>query len=237
LAPEDTTQIGPIAYSLSDANNQLHRGGMDPGGTFTLDDQSIAERAGAEYLPEAGAIDLNDPREAALQRAMYKIAKRYAKRLLEYDDACDLVQDVVEDMIYTRQENPKYLAEYLDEPSAIGPYLRVAVRNAYKNLLRAEKRRRARDREYYRDLEATRPRWNDPSQDEINRERLAIIRDGLTYLSARVRQAFIRTQLDGLTYRQAADEAGVQPGTIHAQVSRAFRFLRDWAAKHEERRS
>jgi RNA polymerase sigma factor (sigma-70 family) len=210
---------------------------MDSGGTFTLDDRLIVERTGAEYLPEHGAIDLNDPREAALQRAMYDLAMRYAKRLLDYDDACDLVQNVVVDMIYTRQEDPKYLAEYLDEPSAIGPYLRVAVRNAYKNLIRAEKRRRARDRKYCMELEALRPRWNDPSQHEIDSKRLAIIHEGLTYLSTRVRRAFTRTQIDGLTYQEAADEAGVQPGTIHAQVSRAFRFLRDWAAKQEESRS
>lgn len=69
-----------------------------------------------------------------------------------------------------------------------------------------------------------------PLQDEVlaARERLERVRLGLEQLSPRTREIFLMHRLDGLKYREIAEELGVTVSAVEKHVAKAALFLAGW---------
>jgi RNA polymerase sigma-70 factor (ECF subfamily) len=69
-----------------------------------------------------------------------------------------------------------------------------------------------------------------PLQDEIliAREQLDRLRGGMDTLSPRTRQIFLMYRLDGLKYREIAEQLGISQSAVEKHISRAMAHLTDW---------
>jgi RNA polymerase sigma factor (sigma-70 family) len=69
-----------------------------------------------------------------------------------------------------------------------------------------------------------------PLQDEVlaARERLERVRSGLNQLSPRTREVFLMHRLDGMKYREIAEELGVTVSAVEKHVAKAALFLANW---------
>ena len=73
---------------------------------------------------------------------------------------------------------------------------------------------------------------DDPLQDEvlIARERLARVREGLACLPEKTRTIFLRHRLDGLKYREIAQEHGITVSAVEKHIAKAMFFIARWTA-------
>ncbi|OCC23367.1 RNA polymerase subunit sigma-24 [Croceicoccus estronivorus] len=70
-----------------------------------------------------------------------------------------------------------------------------------------------------------------PLQDEVAqvRERLERVSKGLDKLSPRTREIFLMHRIDGMKYREIAEEAGITVSAVEKHIAKAVLFLADWA--------
>jgi RNA polymerase sigma-70 factor (ECF subfamily) len=70
-----------------------------------------------------------------------------------------------------------------------------------------------------------------PLQDEalLIRERLARVREALSRLPERTRDAFLMHRVSGMSYAQIAAHFGVSVSAIEKHIAKATLFLADWA--------
>jgi RNA polymerase sigma-70 factor (ECF subfamily) len=136
---------------------------------------------------------------AAFVRRSQPEVWRVCRHLVGPAAADDVTQDV-----YLRALPA--LADFRAESSARTWLLAIARRAAADAIRREQRRRRLR-------LDRSRP-TPDPAD-------LHAVADLLGGLGAGRREAFVLTQLLGLTYAEAADVAGVPVGTIRSRVARA----------------
>lgn len=71
-----------------------------------------------------------------------------------------------------------------------------------------------------------------PLQDEVNlaRIRLGRVRDGLDRLPSRTRQIFLMHRVEGLKYREIAQQLGISQSAVEKQIAKAALFLSEWTA-------
>lgn len=132
------------------------------------------------------------------------------KRLGSACDAADLTQDTFVRVIKARN------ALEIREPR---PYLsRVA-----KGLLIDLFRRRSLEQSYLEVL-ACAPEWEQPSLEEqaIMLQALLDIDRMLDGLGAKVKQVFILSQFEGLTYPVIAERLGISPRTVNNHMAKAM---------------
>ncbi|MGH6781447.1 MAG: sigma-70 family RNA polymerase sigma factor, partial [Sphingomonadaceae bacterium] len=60
------------------------------------------------------------------------------------------------------------------------------------------------------------------------RQRLERVRLGLAELSPRTRQIFLMHRIDGLKYREIADELGITMSAVEKHIAKAALFLAEW---------
>ena len=68
----------------------------------------------------------------------------------------------------------------------------------------------------------------------IAAERKQRLREGIARLHEDPREALILTQLEGVSYEDAAERLGVSPGTVKSRVNRAKVNLKEWMAESGE---
>ena len=71
---------------------------------------------------------------------------------------------------------------------------------------------------------------NSPLQDEVlaARIRLERVREGLSRLTPRTREVFLMHRLDGMKYREIADQLGISQSAVEKHIARAALFLTEW---------
>lgn len=71
---------------------------------------------------------------------------------------------------------------------------------------------------------------NTPLQDEvlIARERLDRLKAGIALLSPRTREIFLKHRLDGLKYREIAQELEISQSAVEKHMARAMSHLIEW---------
>ena len=70
-----------------------------------------------------------------------------------------------------------------------------------------------------------------PLQDEVAeaRERFERVKAGLGKLSPRTREIFLMHRIDGMKYREIAEETGITVSAVEKHIAKAVLFLADWA--------
>jgi RNA polymerase sigma-70 factor (ECF subfamily) len=74
-------------------------------------------------------------------------------------------------------------------------------------------------------------RESSPLQDEVlaARVRLDRVREGLSRLTPRTREVFLMHRLDGMKYREIAEQLGISQSAVEKHIARAALFLTEWA--------
>lgn len=72
-----------------------------------------------------------------------------------------------------------------------------------------------------------------PLQDEVleARERLIRLKAGLQRLTPRTREVFLLHRLEGLKYREIAEQLGITVSAVEKHVAKAALFLTGWTEK------
>lgn len=107
---------------------------------------------------------------------------------------------------------------------AVGPYLRRAVRNRSLNYLRDRKRIPVDDGEIPETIADQNFADDDLTQDEL-RDR---IHTAIDALPARCRLVFVMSKLEEMSHKEIAEALDISPKTVENQMTRAYRFLREW---------
>jgi RNA polymerase sigma-70 factor (ECF subfamily) len=154
------------------------------------------------------ALAARDGDRVALDRFVegsYEQVRRLCARLVDEPGADDLAQDVFLRAV-------RSLPAFRGEASA-RTWLLAIARNTCMDELRTRTRRRRRDASLRAAVAVPVP-VAEASQ-EIG------VHDALARLRPERREAFVLTQMLGLSYRDAAAVCGCPPGTIRSRVSRA----------------
>ena len=161
---------------------------------------------------KSGALD-------ALFRRHYAPLCRVSVRLVRDEAAAeDIVQDFFASLWTKRERLPA-------EAPAVGPYLRTAVRNRSLNYLRDQKRIPTTDTELP-DMAADRAL--EPGVALEKEEQLRRINQAIDRLPERCRLVFVMSKLEHMSQREIADALDISIKTVENQMTRAYKFLRDY---------
>jgi RNA polymerase sigma-70 factor (ECF subfamily) len=141
-----------------------------------------------------------------LIEATYDQVWRLCAKLVDEQCADDLAQDA---FVRAVRALPKFRGE-----STARTWLLAIARNACMDELRARTRQRRRDDVIARDV-LVHPWTTDDVGQEIG------VSDVLARLAPERREAFVLTQLLGLSYREAAEVCVCPEGTVRSRVARA----------------
>ena len=163
---------------------------------------------------EAAALD-------ELFRRHYVTLCRVAVRLVQDAAAAeDIVQEFFAAMWTKRQRLPQ------DIPS-VGPYLRTSVRNRSLNYLRDRKRIPDGDGDMP-DLAADAS--HQPGAVLENKELQQGVNDAIDRLPERCRLVFVMSKLEEMSHKEIAEGLDISVKTVENQMTRAYKFLRDYLA-------
>jgi len=132
-------------------------------------------------------------------------------------------EDIVQELFVSLWEKR---AGQREDVGAIGPYLRRAVRNRSLNYLRDSKRIPVDDGEVPETIPAAARADDALSQEEL-RYRL---HGAIDRLPERCRLVFVMSKLEEMTNKEIAKALEISPKTVENQMTRAYRFLRQWLA-------
>ncbi|CAH1000204.1 ECF RNA polymerase sigma factor SigE [Neolewinella maritima] len=157
----------------------------------------------------------------ALFRRHYVDLCRVALRLLNDEAAAEDVVQVVFTKLWTRRDTlPAHIP-------AVGPYLRRSVRNRSLNYLRDRSRLPLDDGELP-DLPS------DPSlqpgaaleAEELQRR----LHQAIDRLPERCRLVFVMAKVEEMSHQEIAAGLNISVKTVENQMTRAYKFLRQWLA-------
>ncbi len=154
-----------------------------------------------------------------LFRRHYTPLCQTANRLLRNEqESEDLIQDFFVSLWEKRENLPPDLA-------AVGPYLRRAARNRCLNFLRDRKRLPLDDGELPEHLPAA-----EPATSLEHRELEQRIQRAIDLLPERCRLVFVMSRFEEMSHKEIAASLDISPKTVENQMTRAYRFLREWLA-------
>lgn len=130
-------------------------------------------------------------------------------------------EDLIQELFFSLWQRRAKLPEDL---TAVGGYLHRSARNRCLNFLRDQNRIPVDDGELPLNAPAVGLPSDDLEQDDLkNRLHRAIDR-----LPERCRLVFTMSKVDEMSRKEVADALGISPKTVENQMTRAYRFLREW---------
>jgi len=179
----------------------------------TLAEQSDQDLFARLRAGEAPALD-------ELFRRHYAELCRAALRFVNNEqEAEDIVQELFVSL-WEKRDRGK------DDVGTVGPYLRRAVRNRSLNYLRDRKRIPVDDGEVPLTLAATGFADDGLEQDELS----VRINRAIDRLPERCRLVFVMSKMEEMSQKEIAAALEISIKTVENQMTRAYRFLREWLA-------
>ena len=167
-------------------------------------------------------LALRDGQSAALDalfRRHYAPLCRVSVRLVRDEAAAeDIVQDFFASLWTRRDRLP-------EEAPSVGPYLRTAVRNRSLNYLRDQKRLPTTDGELPEVAADTNLEPGAALEKSEQRQR---INQAIDRLPERCRLVFVMSKMEQMSQREIADALGISVKTVENQMTRAYKFLREY---------
>ena len=153
-----------------------------------------------------------------LFRRYYVDLCRIANRFVQSESQAE---DIIQELFVSLWEKRATLPE-LD---SVGPYLRRSARNRSLNYLRDRKRLPVTDGEVPETIAA-------PAATAAleNRELRTRITKAIDQLPERCRLVFTMSKIEDMTHREIAKSLDISTKTVENQMTRAYRYLREWLA-------
>ncbi|MCP9235369.1 RNA polymerase sigma-70 factor [Lewinella sp. JB7] len=157
-----------------------------------------------------------------LFRRYYVDLCRVAIRLVSDGPAAeDIVQEMFTSLWTKRDRLP-------EETPAVNAYLRRSVRNRSLNFLRDRKRIPVDDAE---PSDTTADTLHQQPTAALEREELQTrVNRAIDRLPERCRLVFVMSKVEDMSHREIADELSISVKTVENQMTRAYKFLREWLA-------
>lgn len=178
-------------------------------------------------LPPANDQQLFVRLRAGDAAALDELFRRYYTELCQtanrFVRSEDQAEDIVQELFLGLWKRHAALP---DDLTAVGGYLHRAARNRSLNFLRDQKRIPISEDEIPLTVAADGLPTDALEQDDL-RTRL---HRAIDHLPERCRLVFTMSKLDEMTQREVADALDISPKTVENQMTRAYRFLRDWLA-------
>jgi RNA polymerase sigma-70 factor (ECF subfamily) len=181
---------------------------MQPNSTIT--DEQLLDRLRAG---DASALDVLFRRHYV---DLCRVANRYVRN---ESQAEDLIQELFASVWEKRESLP-------DDLSSVGSYLRRAARNRSLNFLRDQNRIPVNDGEIPESISAGSLASDALEQDDLRQR----INGAINRLPERCRLVFTMSKIDDMSNREIAESLEISPKTVENQMTRAYRFLREWLA-------
>ena len=163
---------------------------------------------------EAAALD-------TLFRRHYVDLCRVALRIVSDEAAAEDIVQVMFTKLWTRRT--KLPAEI----PAVGPYLRRSVRNRSLNYLRDKKRLPIDDGEL---PELSADERMQPGAALESEELSHRLHRAIDRLPERCRLVFVMSKVEDMSHREIAEGLDISVKTVENQMTRAYKFLRQWLA-------
>jgi RNA polymerase sigma-70 factor (family 1) len=179
----------------------------------SLPEEAIADRALTRRLRE-GDADAYETAFRLYHRYLLRIAVRYLK---DEELAEDALQEVFVKLWLFRDR--------LDESHSIKAFLSVALKNQVLNDLRSQKRRILH---HLASLENWSEEDHSTENQQVWREYLDILTQGISYLTPQRREVFRLRVEEGLTNEEVADRLNLSVNTVKFQFYHASKFLRHY---------
>lgn len=177
-------------------------------------------KAGRSYTDEELFGRLRDGDSLALDglfRRYYADLCRIANRFVGNEvEAEDIVQEFFV-QLWEKRDKHKAL-------DAVGPYLRRSIRNRSLNFLRDRKRIPVDDGEVPETIAAA--AVNDEDGPGMKKH----IDRAINRLPERCRLVFTMSKLEEMSHREIAHSLNISTKTVENQMTRAYRYLREWLA-------
>jgi len=160
---------------------------------------------------ESGALD-------ELFRRYYVDLCRISLRFVNNEQEAE---DIIQELFVSIWEKRSSQREDLE---AVGAYLRRAARNRSLNYLRDRSRIPVDDGEVPVTIDS-----GYLADDALNQEELRNhIHRAIDALPERCRLVFVMSKLEDMPHKEIAEALDISPKTVENQMTRAYRYLRDW---------
>jgi RNA polymerase sigma-70 factor (ECF subfamily) len=130
----------------------------------------------------------------------------------------DLVQDTFASL-WTKR------SRISTSPNSVAAYLRTAVRNRSLNYLRDRKRIPVDDADPTGEASHAGPRPDTALETAELQQR---INRAIDRLPERCRLVFVMSRIEQMSHQEIAEGLRISPKTVENQMTRAYRFLREW---------
>jgi RNA polymerase sigma-70 factor (family 1) len=155
-----------------------------------------------------------------LFRRHYADLCRTANRIVKDESQAE---DVVQELFFSLWNKKEGLPQNL---TAVGGYLHRSARNRSLNYLRDQKRIPIDDGEIPENIPTDSLPSDGLTQDDLRQR----INGAIDQLPERCRLVFIMSKLEDMSQREIADSLDISTKTVENQMTRAYRFLRQWLA-------
>ncbi|THH41553.1 RNA polymerase sigma-70 factor [Neolewinella litorea] len=154
------------------------------------------------------------------RRYYVDLCRTAVRFVMDETTAEDIVQEVFTGLWTKRAKLPS-------DTQAVGPYLRRAVRNRSLNYLRDRKRIPVDDGEM---PDITADAAQEPGMGMERAETQQRITRAIDRLPERCRLVFVMSKVENMSNREIAEGLDISVKTVENQMTRAYKFLREWLA-------
>lgn len=157
----------------------------------------------------------------ALSRLYYNHVKQLQYFILKAAKSPFLVEDIVHDTFVKIWEN----RDNIDPNQPFKPYLYTIAKRHLINLLKRARHESSimeEIKKYALETENSTELLLDYSESNF------IFKEAVKCLPERCREVFVRCRMQGLTYKQAADELGIAESTVNNQMVKALKSIREF---------
>lgn len=149
----------------------------------------------------------------------------YARLLVGYSSADDVVQDVFVNLWKTRSQ--------ILDVDTIRPYLLKAVYNSSLNCLRGENTKNLFKNRYAQQIQLLTATTYDPSANPLIeklfiKDAKASIDEAISLLPSKCGDIFRMSYISGMSHREIAEKLHLSISTIDNQIYKALRFIRSY---------
>lgn len=149
-------------------------------------------------------------------RELVITANRFVKNTAE-------AEDIVQELFYSIWKHRGNLPDHIN---SVAGYLHRSTRNRALNYLRDQQRIPSSDGDLPLHMVAEGLPSDGLDQQELQQR----LHQAIDRLPERCRLVFTMSKIEEMSHQEIADALGISPKTIENQMTKAYRFLREWLA-------